>query len=133
MGNSTRDGLGFEEVNQDITFTETISGTNIYATTLNGTTGSITSSRIGNIATPGSVVVTGNVIGKSRILSTIGTGSPITWGYVAQYGTGKASDVEVVISFGVPFAAAPSVVLTPASSGTSNASITGVQLEALRF
>jgi len=92
------DGMGGEEVNQEVTSTAIISGTNVYATTavyaptISATTGTFT----------------GVVSDSVGALSACGTGSPTTWGQVIQAGsavTGGGSNAWV--SFGTAFSAAP--------------------------
>src|SRR3990167_7163885 len=61
------DGLGFEEVNKEVTFTEIISGTNIYAagslvaSRLNTSDGAIFSANIGSATSFGAKVQAGIV------------------------------------------------------------------------
>ena len=85
--NSTTDGLGFDEVNQAVTSTETISGTNVYAKT---------SSYAGG-----------------KLLSPVGTGSPTTWGLGFQAGSGAtAGGSNAWVSFGTAFSGVPVSVNT---------------------
>jgi len=113
-----RDGLGFEEVNQ-ASSTALISGTNVYAKTAvhadtirGDTTVSGTTTAFGN------AVVTGSVVANSKVLSSIGTGSPTTWGMLVQGGsaaTGTGSNAWV--AFGTAFSSTPtSVVATQAET-----------------
>ena len=61
---STKDGLGFEEVNQD-SDTELISGTNIYGTTGSFGTTKVTTANITTVvATTGSATTTRNTNNK---------------------------------------------------------------------
>ena len=81
---STKDGLGFEEVNQ-ASYTDMISGVQIYASsgvtaalgtivTVSSTTISGTNIRGGNIITPGSVTDT------DGLLTSVSVGSPASFG-----------------------------------------------------
>ena len=90
-----RDGLGGEEVNQEVTSTAIVSGTNVYAATESYSSG--------------------------RSLSALGTGSPTTWGQEEQYGTVTATNVAVWIVLGTAFAGSAVVNLTLAESGAATA------------
>ena len=73
----TVDGLGFEEVDQAVTSTAIISGTNIYgATSISGA-----SIRGGNISTAGSVT------DSNGMLQSVSLGSPGGFGVIVQAGS----------------------------------------------
>jgi len=91
-----RDGLGGEEV-------ITSSGANLYTQNPYIT---------GSLTTVGNIKSFGNIISDSRILSSVGTGSPTTWGLVIQAGsaaTGAGSSAWV--KFGTAFSLTPCAVL----------------------
>ncbi len=94
----TADGLGGEEVNQEVTSTAIISGTNVYATT------AVTAPTI--TATTGTF--SGVVSDSVGALSAAGTGSPTTWGQVIQAGSGAtAGGSNSWVVFGTAFSASP--------------------------
>ena len=86
------DGLGFEEVNQAVTSTALISGTNVYA----------------------AVAVTGSELNSAAgKVTAVGLGSPVAYGAFIQAGSvdaGTGSAAWVV--FGRVFSAAPFVIGT---------------------
>lgn len=80
MGNSTTDGLGFEEVNQTVTGTATISGTDVFAA------GSVTAP-VGTVTTLTNTTLLGTTGSFSGQISTtddfvLGAGSPYGQGVV---------------------------------------------------
>lgn len=100
------EGLGFEEVNQSVTSTAIISGTNVYGAT------SVQSATIKGTTISGTnVLVAGSVQADGKRLSSLGTGSPSTWGKLAQAGTDTTSAGSVVwVSYPTAFTTAPIVV-----------------------
>ena len=89
------EGLGFEEVNQAVTSTATLSGTNVFGA------GSVTGGRVIN------------AVGRLR---STGTGSPSTFGNAIQGGAGTTgAGSELWANFGTVFAAAPTSVVASAA------------------
>ena len=108
----TVDGLGGEEVNQAVTTTAVISGTNVFAA---------------GSATGGRVI---DAVGRLR---SLGTGSPTTFGNTVQGGTattGAGSEVWAV--YGTAFGAAPTAVV-PVVTGDSVATISAGSIGAGSF
>ena len=97
MTNSTVDGLGGDEVNQNVTLTDTISGTNIYASTL---------------VTTKNLSVTGSIVANSKVLGPIGTGSPVNWNTTLLAGSNVTGAGSLVwVSYGQAFTVAPQVLV----------------------
>ena len=120
------DGLGFEEVNQAVTSTETISGTNVYGisgtfardtitvadiVTANITTTSGGNIRGTNIITPGSFT---DSLGKLQSVS-LGSATTTVYGGIIQTGSGVTSAGSIgYVKLGVPTSTATYYVgLTP--------------------
>ena len=103
--NSTVDGMGFEESNQEVTNTEVISGTNIYGTNISG-----------NQARFEDVVVnddlTANVISvnEGQLFSmSVGSGTPV-YGAKQQAGSGALASNGAWIVFPIAYNTLPIVV-----------------------
>ncbi len=104
--NSTIDGMGFEEVNQEVTFTKVISGTNIYATTcISGNQAQFEDIVIKDDMSA-NVVSTGN--GQLFSIST-GSGTPV-YGARHQAGSGVLDSNDAWIVFPRAFNEIPTVI-----------------------
>jgi len=97
------DGLGFEEVNQSVTSTETISGNYVYATTsvnsalVNGTT-------ISGTTIKGTTISGTNILNSQGLMYSIGVGSPVTYGAKILAGSiATAAGSGAFIPFGALF------------------------------
>jgi hypothetical protein len=116
MTNSTIDGMGGDEVNQNFTNTDTLSGTNLYITTLGIVKNlSVTGSHSVTGKVTGTVIsITGSIVANSKTLSAASTGSPAAYAKHIQAGsnvTGAGSSVWV--SYGYAHGSTPIVTLTP--------------------
>jgi len=121
--NSTVDGMGFEEANQ-ASFTDVISGANIYAT---------------SAITAGATITGGDLVSNDAItdgdgqLRTVTIGSPVTTGGRIHVGRGIFGEGSTaVVNFGIEFAEKPfmtvSYVNNTSSAGaisTSGISVSG--------
>ncbi len=120
---STVDGMGFEEVNQS-SFTETISGTNIYASNSVTTEGVLAGSFLGNFAAITDIYGTGSIIdNRGRLRSSLlGSATTNVWGAFIQAGSLLTTTGNVgFVKFGTPFSSATSYYVTasPCGSATS--------------
>ena len=133
-----RDGMGFEEVDQTVTSTATLSGTNVYGATsvrsvtvfgttaLSGatlfvTTGSISgdvrADDIYGVTISGATSIRGaNIISAGSVVNSVGTlqatgvGSPTTFGKVVQAGSATVgAGSTVYVTFGTVFGSKPYV------------------------
>jgi len=107
MSNSTTDGLGFEEVNQNVTSTAVISGGKIYAQSWLECAGSVYAT--------GYIWANADVYTKGRRASPVGIGSPTSgWGCAVQAGSNVTSAGSLVwTAFATAFAGIPIVSVTP--------------------
>lgn len=112
--NSTVDGMGFEEVNQESS-TDLISGANVY-----GTTGSFTNTRIttANIATAN--ITSLSDANGALVSNIIGSATVQTYGGYIQAGSLLTSAGSVgFVKFGKPFTSATSYYVTTTPCGSS--------------
>ena len=99
------DGMGFEEVNQTVTFTEIISGANVYGSTAVTTPSLVSTYLSGTDARLTSVTAIGSITGTLGRLHSIGLGSTAVYGGRIQAGSvATAAGSGGTISFGTPFA-----------------------------
>jgi hypothetical protein len=123
------DGLGFEEVNKEVTFTEIISGTYFYGA------GSVVTPKIG--AT--NVAITGSLTDALGLHRTVAIGSPATYGariYVNRGVTSAGSGVFISAGtvlpstsyyvIGTPGSVVASAVPLMASGVRSTSGVNGV-------
>lgn len=123
------DGLGFEEVNQAVTSTAIVSGTNVYGTTsVQSALGAFTTTSGGNLrATTINAVtsISGAAINNADgLLKSASIGSPAVYNGIVQAGTlTTAAGSEVDVEFGVPFSSKTYAITFGTSGAAASATL----------
>jgi len=102
------DGMGFEEVNQEVTLTEIVSGNYIYATTSANTA-------LLNATTVDATTISGTSIrvDSEGLVHSIAAGSPYTYGYKLVTGSNTLSaGSNLWVVFPTAFAGTPKSIVT---------------------